>query len=355
MTDRNGRFAVVVAGYPREMEAFLDSNPGLKDKFESELHIDDYTPSELLDIFKLGMSNKNYQASQNLSDNILDFLENWYKTRDKNWSNARGVEKLIERMYRNWALRKGERNDNNETILDIIDIPDELQQYLKITPKSADKTTFEPISAGKLYDTTAEINRIEDALLLVKTKTRDGEGFASGFLITNDGYAVTCDHAIAEAVNISVRVRIPGRVGGDDSWHEAVVVKTNKELDITLLKIEGSNFPVMKLQKPDKESSLGDEIFLISYPFGDSLSDSVESLNYSRFDGKISSSQMKDGVERLYVDMQAKRGSSGGSVISKTTNEVIGILCGSQILGGDLVEEINYIAPIKYIWQEFSK
>ena len=131
MTDRNGRFAVVVAGYPQEMEEFLNLNPGLKDRFESTLHIEDYSPSELLDIFNMNMSKEKFGSSENLSNIVTDFLKNWHSTRDKNWSNARGIEKLINRMYKNWELRGGEKTDSSDPILDIVDIPTELQQYCK--------------------------------------------------------------------------------------------------------------------------------------------------------------------------------------------------------------------------------
>jgi len=137
MTDRNGLFAVVVAGYPKEMDDFLNKNPGLKDRFENKLHIEDYTPSELLNIFNMNMKRNNFLPSENLSNIITDFLENWYKTRDKNWSNARGVEKLINRMEKNWSLRdNGEKTEDGMIILDKIDIPSDLQQYCKASQET---------------------------------------------------------------------------------------------------------------------------------------------------------------------------------------------------------------------------
>ena len=60
--------------------------------------------------------------------------------------------------------------------------------------------------------------------------------------------------------------------------------------------------------------------------------------------------------EKQFVDMQAKRGNSGGPVIDRETGLVVGILCGSQTEGDSrLVEEINYIRPIKYIWETFAE
>ena len=71
----------------------------------------------------------------------------------------------------------------------------------------------------------------------------------------------------------------------------------------------------------------------------------------SLFQGSISSIQKKNGIDRINVNMEAKRGCSGGPVFSKKDGSIIGILCGSQTVGGDgLVEEINYVLPVKYIW-----
>jgi SpoVK/Ycf46/Vps4 family AAA+-type ATPase len=167
MTDRNGLFAVVVAGYPKEMEDFLNLNPGLKDRFESKLHIEDYTPSELLDIFNMNMNKGKFCSSKNLSNIIMDFLNNWYGTRDENWSNARGVEKLINRMHKNWALRKGEKTVSGEPILDTVDIEESLQKHCKPSEKSKEDAMSE---LNKLTGLSRVKEKIEELKLNVKFK-----------------------------------------------------------------------------------------------------------------------------------------------------------------------------------------
>ncbi len=52
MEDDRDRLAVIVAGYPQEMDEFLNSNPGLKRRLATEIIFEDYTPQELLEIFR---------------------------------------------------------------------------------------------------------------------------------------------------------------------------------------------------------------------------------------------------------------------------------------------------------------
>jgi SpoVK/Ycf46/Vps4 family AAA+-type ATPase len=140
MSDKNGQFSVVVAGYPDEMKTFIDSNSGLKRRFLKTIHIDDYEPKELMQIFYRNLQNntmhKKYTISEDLAAMLGSFFENWHKSRDKNWGNAGEVEKLHQEMDGNWQKRRGEKSSEGELILDICDIPDNLQQYCKPSQES---------------------------------------------------------------------------------------------------------------------------------------------------------------------------------------------------------------------------
>ncbi len=58
MENHRDDLAVIVAGYPAPMEEFLQSNPGLRSRFNKFIFFPDYTPDELYDIFT-GMVDKN--------------------------------------------------------------------------------------------------------------------------------------------------------------------------------------------------------------------------------------------------------------------------------------------------------
>ena len=53
MVNDKGKFVVIAAGYPEEMDNFINSNPGFKSRFNRFFHFKDYKPAELLGIFKI--------------------------------------------------------------------------------------------------------------------------------------------------------------------------------------------------------------------------------------------------------------------------------------------------------------
>src|ERR671926_929486 len=61
MEDYRHRLVVIVAGYPRLMQRFLDSNPGLRSRFSREISFPDYSTSELLEISQTFASGAEYR------------------------------------------------------------------------------------------------------------------------------------------------------------------------------------------------------------------------------------------------------------------------------------------------------
>ena len=60
MENEAGKFVVICAGYPKEMETFMNSNPGLRRRFSHTIHIDDYSAEELLEIYERAAKAKKY-------------------------------------------------------------------------------------------------------------------------------------------------------------------------------------------------------------------------------------------------------------------------------------------------------
>lgn len=94
MEDNRGRFVVVAAGYEDEMRRFLQSNPGLKSRFDSVINFPNYTPAEMLEIFERLCRKENYRLNQKGTDVLLSRLTEAIGV--EGFANGRTVRKLFE-------------------------------------------------------------------------------------------------------------------------------------------------------------------------------------------------------------------------------------------------------------------
>ncbi len=105
MSDGPGDIAIFVAGYPKEMNAFIESNPGLKSRFSQYFIFDDYLPEELYDI-SLSIAERLKLNIDVAAKELLKIeLTDAFRSRDKNFGNARFVEGVINKSKMNMALR----------------------------------------------------------------------------------------------------------------------------------------------------------------------------------------------------------------------------------------------------------
>jgi hypothetical protein len=105
MSAYNGKFAVIVAGYPREMEGFMRSNSGFRSRFSNDFMLEDYTAAELRDIFlyKCETSQTPFTVDEKLSKSLVPFFERWLSEKTDEWGNGREVEKLVIEMQEQWV------------------------------------------------------------------------------------------------------------------------------------------------------------------------------------------------------------------------------------------------------------
>lgn len=105
MSDGAGDIAIIVAGYPKEMDTFLESNPGLKSRFSEYFHFDDYLPEELHQIATFAAANKQVTISTEADAFLKEQLTEAYRKRDKSFGNARFVHSIIEEAKQNMGVR----------------------------------------------------------------------------------------------------------------------------------------------------------------------------------------------------------------------------------------------------------
>ena len=110
MEDDRDRLVVIIAGYPREMKRFIDSNPGLQSRFNRYINFPDYSASELVDIFKMYLKKNEYTISADAEDLLREKVEYVVAHKDRNFGNARYIRNLFERAIQCQADRLSGRN-----------------------------------------------------------------------------------------------------------------------------------------------------------------------------------------------------------------------------------------------------
>ncbi|MDX1478643.1 MAG: AAA family ATPase, partial [Saprospiraceae bacterium] len=127
MSNGPGDLAVIVAGYPREMRYFLDSNPGLKSRFKLYYEFDDYLPQELAEIADYAALEKEVAMTPEARAAIVEHITEAFRNRDRTFGNARYVFDLIEKAKINLALRimsGGQPQDLSHEDLSLIGLKD---------------------------------------------------------------------------------------------------------------------------------------------------------------------------------------------------------------------------------------
>ncbi len=106
MENKRDNFVVVFAGYEKELEQLFDLNPGLRDRIPYRVHFENYNKDELEQIFYKMLPDE-FECSAEFNESAKEFFENLSDEmmQDKNFSNARFVRNLVERIVSKAALR----------------------------------------------------------------------------------------------------------------------------------------------------------------------------------------------------------------------------------------------------------
>jgi AAA+ superfamily predicted ATPase len=100
-----GNLAVIVAGYPQEMEHFLNSNPGLKSRFKLFFEFDDYLPQQLIEISEYACGEKEVSLTAGASRILNRMITDEFRKRDRSFGNARYVFDIIEKSKIQMGIR----------------------------------------------------------------------------------------------------------------------------------------------------------------------------------------------------------------------------------------------------------
>lgn len=116
MEDNRDNTVIIIAGYQKEIEQFIKSNPGLKSRFNTYLNFNNYNSNELLEILKILIEKNDYTISKQDLDIILDDF-NKIDTTDITFANARYVRNIFENAIKKQSSRLADKKDITKTDL----------------------------------------------------------------------------------------------------------------------------------------------------------------------------------------------------------------------------------------------
>jgi serine protease Do len=135
-------------------------------------------------------------------------------------------------------------------------------------------------------------------------------GQGSGFFISADGYAVTNNHVVENAENVKVTT-------DDAKTYDAKVIGTDPRTDLALIKVDGNNFPYVKLA--NNSPRVGDWVLAVGNPFG--LGGTVTAGIVSARGRDIGAGPYDDFIQ---IDAPVNKGNSGGPTFD-VDGDVIGV------------------------------
>lgn len=375
---------IILAGYRREMEALIASDPGLNSRFggdDSRIVFDDYTPDELVCIMR-DFAEKADKISQIrahapllMDDDFVaiskDLFTRVCNSGDPNFGNARFVRTHLRDCYKLLLARMDNQYPNGEypetemRTLTGMDIPERIR-------KNVEKVQLPALIHGAMLsaqeqerfldgDYSSRLDYYYRRCVLLDVKSSTGKiGVGSGTIISSDGHILTAAHVVNGMDQVRAKIYCPDMPGTPFRWFDCEIMKPiNTVCDMALLKMKGHAFPYLPLRIPTEPIGGAERLLLVGYPLGDMLTGgNKDDLLPTNFAGRIGSQQVKPREGRrvlhCYMDGRALHGNSGCPVISMEDGRMIGVFSGSIAPNQEKnLDELNLFFPISYFWGNF--
>ena len=377
---------IIIAGYEEAMQRLLNTDDGLHSRFQKDhaiIHFDNYSAMELLAImddkaakadtdpylsmpYPLNVSDPAFRA-QTLA--IFDVC-----CRKPNFGNGRFARNYLDKCVNNLLARvdamDASVDKTDRALLTTLleqDIPQNMRREAE-APKLPARLHISELDTQTCQPITQEnyagmLDRIRQSTVLIIATYEDGRtGTGTGTIISQDGHMLTCNHVLANATSVKVKVYCPGSVGGDYRDFDCQPMTPGyHECDMALGKIEGTNFKFMPIRPFGEEVFLTEETLMVGFPLGGTLNgNNLKTLNSTHYDGRICNQQ---SIPRgsMYADVfginsSGMPGNSGSAVFSKQDGRIIGVFTGAIGDGENDRESThrqNIFFPIKYFWSHF--
>ena len=118
MLDYKGKMVFIAAGYPREMQEWIDSNSGLESRFTKKLHFEDYKPDELSAIFLIKAEKDQLTLTPEAETLMRQYFANLFANRSKNFANVREVNNYFEKVKKRQSARLSPKINTPEFLIE---------------------------------------------------------------------------------------------------------------------------------------------------------------------------------------------------------------------------------------------
>lgn len=105
MEDDRGKYVVIAAGYKTNMDDFIQSNPGLKSRFTTFIHLEDYNPKQLNELFDLYAKKEKFEIACDAKEKLQECITSIYENRGADFANGRTMRNFYEKVKEKQSAR----------------------------------------------------------------------------------------------------------------------------------------------------------------------------------------------------------------------------------------------------------
>lgn len=160
-------------------------------------------------------------------------------------------------------------------------------------------------------------------------------GTGTGFVVSSDGYLVTCHHVIEDATSIEVLL--------SGTTYQGTVVAIDEDQDLAVVKIEAKNLPFVSLANSD-QVQLAEDVRAIGYPLTEMLG---QGLKVTR--GTISGINEDPEARRFQIDASINPGNSGGPLFNGAGHVIA--VNSAKLISGSSISSVGFSVPVNYAKQ----
>ena len=161
----------------------------------------------------------------------------------------------------------------------------------------------------------------------------------TGFIITHDGYIITCDHVVKDANEVQIAIGV--------KQYPAQIIREDPLNDLALLKINGL-FPALAFAA-EPSAEMGQDVFTIGYP-----NIELQGVNPKYTKGSISSlSGFQDDTRYYQISVPVQPGNSGGALLDEEGDIIAIVVSGLSAMVSartfaNVPQSVNYAIKANY-------